>query len=253
MDQLSLWAVIKRLMLWVICIPLSIILCIFSIQFLIISLKPYQVTSEAIVVHQTVTDNNNVHQNNADVDIIQVNDALYYHIKGWHPSLGLRSKFSDKLCTIENGQIQILQDVSRVYGSDHRFIYYKFDGQLMAYDTQLKKSSVLTQIPENTIYDVVSQSDGTMVFFIEDTECFSIWNGTMLELQNSVAALDRYVLGGKEYFIRKRHVYCQGEDITKQFGEASFRAIVPYQEGLLLINDGYLTYCVSYILGWVRA
>ena len=61
----------------------------------------------------------------------------------------------------------------------------------------------------------------------------------MLEPQSGITAPAQYILGGKQYSVKKRRVYCNGEDISDQFGDASFRAIIPYQEGLLLINDGY--------------
>lgn len=240
MKRLGIWAATKR-MIWVVCILFWVILCFVLVQSLKISLTPYQVTNAAIVVHQTGTDNNNVYQNNADVDIFPVNGTLHYFIKNWPPSLGLRSKFSGKLCTIENGRIHVLQKASIVYGNDDRFIYYGFDDQLMAYDTQSGKASMLTQLPEYARYDVVLQSDGTLAFFTADTdtECFSVKNGTILEPQDGITAPSDYILGGKQYSVRRGYVYCQGEDITDRFGDASFRAIVPYHEGLLLINDGY--------------
>ena len=241
MNRLSIWRVIKWLVIWVACILFFAILCFISVQLLKIMLTPYQVTSSEIAVHRAGTDNNNACQNNADVDIFPVNGTLYYFIKNWTPSLGRRSKFSGKLCTIENGRIHVIQRVSTIYGNDYRFIYYKYNDQLMAYDTQSGKASVLTQIPEYARYDVVQQSDGTLTFFAADTdtECCSVKNGIMLELRSGITAPTQYILGGKQYSVKRMHVYCDGEDITDQFGDASFRAIVPYQEGLLLINDGY--------------
>lgn len=182
-----------------------------------------------------------MNQNNAAVDIFQVNDTLYYCIENWPRSLGLRSRFSGKLCTIENGRIHVLQKASIVYGNDDRFIYYEYNDQLMAYDTQSGKASMLAQLPEYARYDVVLQSDGTLAFFTADTdtECFSVKNGAMVEPQDGITAPAQYILGGKQYSVRRRYVYCEGEDISDLFGDASFRAIVPYHEGLLLINDGY--------------
>lgn len=164
MNRLSIWRRIKRLVIVVACILFCATFGFILMQLLKISLTPYQVTSSEIVVHQARTDNNNLSQNNADVEIFSVNGKLYYFIKNWTPSLGLRSKFSDKLCTIENGRLHVLQKVSTIYGNDNRFIYYKYKDQLMAHDTQSGKASVLTQITEYTRYDVVQQSDGTLTF-----------------------------------------------------------------------------------------
>lgn len=241
MKRLEIWALIKRLVVWVVCILLLAILCFIFIPILKIALTPYQVTSEPIFIHQTVMTNNNMHQNNANVDIFQVNGTLYYLIKNWPESLGRRSRFSDKLCTIENGRIRVLQKASMGYGNDDRFVYYKYNNQLMAYDAQSEKTLRLTKLPELARYDVGPQSNGSLAFFAADTdtECFSVKDGAIVEQQDVMAIPNQYVLGGKQYTVRNGHVYCQGEDISDCFGDASFRALVPYQEGLLLINDGY--------------
>lgn len=241
MQRCTIWSVIKKFVIWIVCILLLGTLCFIFVAMLKITLTPYQVTSETISVQQTVAANNNMYQNNADVDIFQVNGTLYYCIENWPGSLGLRSRFSGRLCTIENGRIHVLQKASIVHGNDDRFVYYEYNNQLMAYDTHLKKASMLTKLPELARYDVVLQSDGTLVFFQADTDtvCISVKNGAMVEQREGVAAPSQYILGEKQYSVRKRHVYCEGEDISDFFGDASFRAIVPYQEGLLLINDGY--------------
>lgn len=155
----------KKLVKWIVCILLFGTLSFIFVAMLKITLTPYQVTSEIISVQQTVAANNNMYQNNADVDIFQVNGTLYYYIENWPGSLGLRSRFSGKLCTIKNGRIHILQKASIVYGNDDRFVYYEYNDQLMAYDTQLGTASMMMQLPELARYDVVLQSDGTLDFF----------------------------------------------------------------------------------------
>lgn len=240
MKWVTIWATAKKIV-WAACILFAVFLCVVIIELVKISLMPYHVTSERVTVQQTRMDNNNAHQNNAEVNIFSINRTLYFFIKSWPDALGLRSKFSGKLCTIENGRINVLQEASLVYGNDNRFIYLKSNNQLIAYDTQSGIVSTLTQLTEYKRYDAVPQSDGALKFFINDEnmECFSVKNGKIHESEAIPAAPVEYILGEKRYSVTKNDVYCQGENISDQFGKASFRAIVPYQEGLLLINDGY--------------
>lgn len=241
MNRLTIWGLIKKLVIWVVCLPLVVIVSFVLVQYLKISLKPYQVTCEPITVHQTRMNNNNMYQNNAEVVIFSVNGTLHYFVKNWPGSLGLRSRFSGKLCTMENRKINVLQDASKYYGNDNRYIYYQSDNRIMAYDTQFEEASILAQLTEYEKYNALMHPDGTLIFYPKDKnmECFSVKNGRILEPNGSLSAPLQYILGGDRYTIEKRKIYRQGEDISDQFGEASFRAIVPYQEGLLVINDGY--------------
>lgn len=235
----------KKIIWWIILltilIPIFILISIILVKCLAILLQPYEVTGTTISVQQASTDNANLYQNNAAVDLFPVEGELYYYVNCWPGSLGLRSKFDRKLCAIEDGKIHVLQDADELYGSDDQFIYTRSGRHVVAYNTQLNSAKKVLPLNKDTIYHATFTSDGVLRLFEKygSGECYTIQDGKLIESDKTVPEHEQYEIGGKLYFVQDKKLFCQGEDISKQIGSASYRALIPYQDGLLLINDGY--------------
>lgn len=234
----------KKIAIGLLCAFSAVLVSMLGIvfgEYLKISLKPYYVTDLAISVPEVTTLSANMHQNNAYVDILPVDGKLYFFVNCWPGSLGKRSKFDRKLCAIENGTINVLQNATLVYGHDNRFIYCKLGSQLIAHNTQLNQSVILTSDLKDLIYDATMDSDGTLKLFPKNKsgDCYVVKDGKLVETSPKAFVPVQYEIGGKQYYVQNQKLYCQGNDISEQIGPASFRALIPYRDGLLLINDGY--------------
>jgi len=92
---------------------------------------PYTVTKAEISIHADGVQRANMHQDEAYVKMMAVNDKLYFYIESWWEKHGLRRKFNRKLCEIGNGEIQSVADFGVVYGYDQRYIYAHIDNELV--------------------------------------------------------------------------------------------------------------------------
>jgi len=204
---------------------------------------PYTVTKAEISIHADGVQRANMHQDEAYVKMMAVNDKLYFYIESWWEKHGLRRKFNRKLCEIGNGEIQSVADFGVVYGYDQRYIYAHIDNELVAFDMQTNTQRSLTTCSQS-LYDplVFIDSDWTLRVKLVTQEEFyyEIKDGKLLNTHLADDLYEEYELSGKTYAVSgdTGGVFCQGEDITKYLGSAYYRALVPYQDGLLLMNNG---------------
>lgn len=212
------------------------------VAFLKVVLAPYHVTNANITVNSNALMNANTAQINSDVEIVDVNGKLYYYMCKWFKSLGRRSRFEGCLCTIEEGKIHKLLKIDALYGSDSKYIYYKLDNKVLAYDPITEKSHTIGALSDTQKKRTVISSDGTLrlTAYYDEVVLCNIKDGELDETGDNIGKCIKYDLNGKSYSIRGRSnkVFCNELDISDCFGEAEKRLLVPYQEGLLLINSG---------------
>lgn len=208
-------------------------------KYLDISQQPYHVSNTPVNLKSTVGENANNCQRNAHVEIFPVGETLYYYVRSWPWSLGTRSKFDKQVCTIVDGELNAVLELSDFFAADNRFIYGHHEEWLVAYDTQQKRVLKLAALSENS-YNSSMESNGMLqiVERINGKRGYVIKDGVMVESASDIETSKTYVVNGMHYAIRDNKVFCNDTDISENFAYGSLRCLVPYQNGLLLLNDG---------------
>ena len=249
-------AIAVAIVVLVILVIAAITLCVGLLR---VSMEPYKVTDNTIGIKQTNIPNANRHQNNASVVLIPVDDQLYYYVRSWPGALGRRSKFDMFLCSIEQGKISRMEEIDFLFGTDGQFVYHQREDLLICYN--IEKNEEWEILPLTEFHYVYHLDDDGILRIIPDEDsnlCYWIKSGEIIAVTEEPPDVE-YQLGEKTYRLSKKlsskyKLYCQDEDISDQLATGKYRAIVPYLNGLLLINDGYGT-PVYYIndLGEIRA
>ena len=229
----------------VIAISISIVIYVCAGLYSV-SAQPYQVTEETIRIQGQDLKNANAYQRNASVRIFLVENQLYYYVRSWPGSLGKRSEFDGMLCSIEEGEIVPSQKLGAPMGIDGQFYYYESDDRLFSYDVVSGEKKEILQLgskyfsgnyylDDNGIFRIIADEDVGLCYLIED----GIITGT-----EEGKTWGEYRLGTQVYSLKSKsstdhELYCQGRDITDQLARGNERVLLPYQDGLLLINGGY--------------
>ena len=210
-----------------------------------VSVQPYQVTNETIKIQGQALKNANAFQHNADVMIIPVENQLYYYVRSWPGSLGKRSRFDGRLCAIEQGEILPIQKMEFLSGADEQFFYYETGDCLFCYDVVNREAKEILPLKEYFSGDYFLDENGTFKIIPDDDVglCYLIEDGIIVGVEEG-KNWGQYLLGEKVYSLKREsssdsELYCQGEDISNQLGNGNYRALIPFQDGLILINDGY--------------
>lgn len=233
----------KKIAFMCICILVGFSLtnCGFLRELLYVYNEPYSVTNEDIAVGFAPDLTANAYQHNAHVSMFSVGGKVYYYIGCWPGSFGERSKFDGKICRIEGGEIVPILDVDGCFGVDNTFAYCQKDDDIVAYNVVTEEIVKLLHCKKDHYYTATQDLDGTIQLKVwgDYDEFYIIKNGAIVEGPNDAPCYVEYELNGKHYYTDRETIYCQGIDMSDELSSANFRAIVPYRDGLLLMNEGY--------------
>lgn len=227
------------------------ILCLLAIGYLLLLafnlirpdflLKPVEITSEPIVIENTLESPANHCQDQANMVMGASNGKLYFGINELRSELD-RTKFFHYISVFDDGSAVKLQQADWVCGILNGYAYYLKDGSndLYCYALSSGENRFLVSVSEN----VTSQSfvkEGVLYVPV-DSACSGYYQIVGSAISEITENIEYYVLNDLIYTLKDYDIY-SGENldsmvsIGEQIRISVDAALIPCAEGLLVHNS----------------
>lgn len=231
---------------------IGVVLCgllVICIGYFMVDSRIYTVPWISVTVEQASASPGNSIQWDSATKLVACNGRLYYHftsvpLNKLNPIIYLHRHNmyanSGKLCKIDQGEIIPLIDIQVLLGSCGDYIYCLKNEQLIAYDVTSAEEIVIKQL-DNLHYGYIWTDDNTLQILLDEqtNEILTVKDCKVIRQAVEETPFGAYQLGDNWYAVSgDASLLCNGKDISKQVGHAKQRTLLPYKDGLLLVNSG---------------